>query len=288
MDGMDGVLALALKALLLIFMAGSLLEMGLGLSVKEALKGLRNPRFLAYGVLFAFVLGPLFAWLLTRIIPLDQPYAAGLLLLGMTPCAPFLPTMVDRARGDIAYAPAMLLLSAIGTLVLMPVGVPLLVPGLAVDAWTIARPLLVMVLLPLLVGLAVFRAAPSVAAAIRPRVKRVAGVAAVALLALCVVMYGRGLASTFGSFAIGAQLLFLGLLTAAGYGFSHGLAQAQRSALGLGLGTRNVGAAVAPLLAAADMDQRAIVMVVLGVPLQLVCSLVAAAWFARAATRTKP
>jgi bile acid:Na+ symporter, BASS family len=283
---MDGILALALKLLVLVFMAGSLLEMGLGLSVTEALKGLRNPRFLGYGVLFAFVLGPLLAWLLTRIIPLEPSHAIGLLLLGMTPCAPFLPVMVNRARGDIGYAPAMLLLSAVGTVVLMPVGVPLLVTGLAVDAWTIARPLLVMVLLPLLVGLALFRAAPGLAAAIRPTVKRVAGIAAVGLLALCVVMFGRGLVSTFGSFAIGTQVLYLGLLTAAGYVVPRGLPQAQRSVLGLGLATRNVGAAIAPLLAAAEIDRPAIVMVVLGVPLQIACSLVAAAWFARDAKRT--
>jgi bile acid:Na+ symporter, BASS family len=288
MDGMDGILDLGLKVLVLVFMAGSLLEMGLGLSVAEALKGLRNPRFLAYGVFFGFVVGPLLAWLLTRVIPLDAPYAVGLLLLGMTPCAPFLPTMVDRARGDIAYTPAMLLLCAIGTLILLPLAVPLLIPGLAVDAWTIARPLLVMVLLPLVLGIVLHRAAPALAASLRPWVKRVAGLAAVALLALCVVLYGRGFASSFGSFAIGAQVLFVGLLTAAGYGFSRGLAQAQRSVLALGLCTRNVGAAIAPLLAVPDIDQRAVVMVVLGVPLQLVCSFLAAAWFARDARRATP
>jgi BASS family bile acid:Na+ symporter len=283
MDGMDGILALALKLLVLVFMAGSLLEMGLGLSVTEALKGLRNPRFLGFGVLFAFGFGPLLAWLLTRIIPLEPPHAIGLMLIGMTPCAPFLPVMVKRARGDIGHAPAMLLLAAVGTVVLMPIAVPLLVEGLAVDAWTIARPLLVMVLLPLLVGLAVFHVAPGVAASIRPLVGRVAAVAAVGLLALCAVMFGRGLATTFGSFAIGTQVLYLGLITTAGYALPRGLPQAQRSVLGLGLATRNVGAAIAPLLAAADIDPRAIVMVVLCVPLQIACSLAAAAWFARGA-----
>jgi BASS family bile acid:Na+ symporter len=196
--------------------------------------------------------------------------------------------MVERARGDIGYAPAMLLLAAIGTLILMPLAVPLLIPGLAVDAWTIARPLFVMVLLPLALGLVLHRATPALAASLQPWVKRVAAVAAVALLALCAVLYGRGFASSFGSFAIGAQVLFLGLLTAAGYGLSRGLAQAQRSVLGLGLCTRNVGAAIAPLLAVPDIDQRAVVMVVLGVPLQLVCSVLAAAWFARDARRAAP
>jgi BASS family bile acid:Na+ symporter len=278
---LDVILTSALRVLLFIFMAGSLLEMGLGLSGRDALKGLRDPRFLTYGVAFSFVLGPLLAWVLTRIIPLDQPYAVGLLLLAMAPCAPFLPALVNRARGDIRYAPAMLLLSAIGTVVLMTAAAPLLVPDLALDAWTIARPLVIMVLLPLLVGMALFGFMPALAAAIRPGVKRGSTIAAVALLVLCVVMYGPDFISTIGSFAIGAQFLFLGLLTAISYRFSRGLGQAQRSVLALGLATRNVGAAIAPLLAAPDIDQRAIVMVALGVPLQIACGLVAAAWFAR-------
>ena len=195
--------------------------------------------------------------------------------------------MVNRAQGDIGYAPAMLLLASVGTVVLMPVAVPLLAPGLAVDSWTIARPLLVMVFLPLLLGLALFHFAPSVADRVRPAVRRVAGIAAVALLALCAVIFGRGFVSTFGSFAIGTQVLFLGLLTAAGYRLPRGLTQAQRSVLGLGLGTRNLGAAIAPLLTVHGIDERAIVMVVLGVPLQILCSVLAAAWFARAAKRNQ-
>ena len=87
--------------------------------------------------------------------------------------------------------------------------------------------------------------------------------------------------ATIGSFAIGAQFLFLGLLTATSYRFSRGLGQAQRSVLALGLATRNAGAAIAPLLAAPDIDQRAIVMVALGVAQQIACGLAAAAWFAR-------
>ncbi|HWT08621.1 MAG TPA: bile acid:sodium symporter, partial [Roseomonas sp.] len=240
---MDGILAPLLKLSLILFMAGSLLEMGLGLSVQASLAGLRNRRFLAYGILFSFIIGPLLAWGLTIIIPLAPPYAAGLLLLGMTPCAPFLPVMVNRAQGDIAYAPAMLLLSAVGTVLLLPVMVPLMVSGLAVDAWTVARPLLLLVLLPLMIGMVLFRAAPSFATAARPVVKKVTAAAAIVLLVLCVVMFGRGFAMTFGSFAVASQVLYLGLLTSAGYWLSRGLPPTQRSVLGLGLCTRNVGAA---------------------------------------------
>lgn len=277
----DGLLNLLLRLCLVVFMAGSLLDMGLGLSAREALKGLRDLRFLTYDVVFGLLLGPLLAWLLTRIVPLEEPYAIGLLMLGMAPCAPFLPALVNRARGDMAYAPAMLLLTAIGTVPMMLLAAPLLLTGLTLDAWKIARPLVVMLLLPLLVGMLVFGAAPSFAGLIRPAIQRGAAVAAVALLALCLLLYGRGFIGSFGSFAIATQFLFLALLTAAGHFLARGLGPAQRSVLSLGLATRNVGAAVAPLLAAANVDPRAIVMVVLGVPVQIAWSFMAAAWFAR-------
>lgn len=282
---MDAILAISLKLTLVVFMAGSLLGMGLGLRLEDASRGLRNPRFLVQGLVFAFLLGPLLAWLVARLLGLEQPYADGLLLLGLAPCAPFLPLLVERARGDMGHAPAMLVLTAAGTLVVMPLALPRLVPDLAVDAWTIARPLLWLMLLPLAVGLTVFRVAPAFAVSVQPAVRRATGIAAVALLAVCLVLYGRGFLGSVGSFATGAQFVFLGLLATAGYALPRGLGQGQRSVLALGLATRNVGAAAAPLLAATGIDERTMVMVVLGVPVQIVCSFLAAAWFARAARR---
>jgi hypothetical protein len=89
-----------LRISLVSFMAGNLLGMGLQLRLGTALVGLRNARFVSYSLLWCFVLCPAVAWGLTRLIPLAPPYAMGLILLGLTPCAPFLPMMVDRARGD--------------------------------------------------------------------------------------------------------------------------------------------------------------------------------------------
>ncbi|GGJ43501.1 bile acid:sodium symporter family protein [Neoroseomonas lacus] len=275
---------LALKLSLLVFMAGSLMEMGLGLRLRDALSGLRDRRFLLYGAGFGFVIGPGLAWGMAQVLPLSPPHALGLMLLGLTPCAPFVPIMVNRAQGDVAYVPAMMLLAALGTVTLMPVAVPLLAASLSVDAWAIARPLLVMVLTPLVLGMAVFHLAPHVAAVVRPRVKAMAAVAAVALLVLCGVLFGHGFLASFGSFAIGSQVLYLAIITTMGYRFSRGVGQQRRS--GLGLCTRNVGAAMAPLLSAPGVDDGVIVMLALAVPVQIACGLAAAWWFGRDAQRT--
>ena len=76
----------------------------------------------------------------------------GLILLGLTPCAPLLPMVAERARGDLNYAATFMLLASAGTVIEMPFAVPLMVEGLTVSAWDIAKPLLLLVLIPLAIG----------------------------------------------------------------------------------------------------------------------------------------
>lgn len=285
MDEYQALLALAVRISLVAFMVGSLLDMGLELRLRDALACLGDRRFLLRAVLFGFVTGPVLAWAIGRVLVLDPSYATGLMLVGLTPCAPFLPAMVRRAKGDMRYAAAMMLVAAFGTVVMLPAAAPIVAEGLSVDAWTVARPILVLVLLPLLAGMAIFAVAPGIAAALHPWARALGGIAALALLVLCMVVYGRSMAATFGERVVLAEVLFLGLLTLAAYRCGGGLAQQERSVLGLGMCTRNLGAALAPLLAMEAADERAVVAVVLALPVQLVCAIVAAAVFARSARR---
>ena len=55
-----------------------------------------------------------------------------------------------------------------------------------------------------------------------------------------------------------------------------------------GMATRNLGAALAPLFSIAEMDQRAIVMVVLGLPMMVISALLAARWIGRSASTDGP
>jgi bile acid:Na+ symporter, BASS family len=268
-----------LKTSLVIFMAGNLLDMGLRLRLGTALVGLRDVRFLGFSLAWCFVLGPAIAWGLTRLIPLEPPYAMGLMLIGMAPCAPFLPVMVDRARGDMGYAASFMLLASMGMVAFMPFAVPLLVKGLSVSAWMIARPVLTLVLTPLVMGVVILRRAPAFAARAQPVVKKVTGIATIILLGLCLVIYGKAFIGSVGSYASLAQLVFYAVVTAGSYTLAFGLPQAQKSVLGLGVCTRNLGTAFAPLFAVAGVDERVIVMVALGVPLQMIAAFIAARMF---------
>jgi BASS family bile acid:Na+ symporter len=260
-------------------MAGNLLEMGLRLNPQDALRGLRNVRFVVLTMGWGFVLGPALAYGITRVLPLATPYAVGLILMGMTPSAPFLPMIVNRAKGDLGYTAAFMLLSAAGTVLFMPFAVPVMVEGLTVSAWAIARPLIFVILVPMAIGMGILRAGERYAATIRPLVKKVTGLFTLAMLALCLLVYGRGLLGVAGSLAVVSQLIFFGSVTTLTYWLGAGLEPDQRIVLSAGMATRNLGAALAPLLAVPGFDQRATVMVVLGLPLTVIFTLLSVKWF---------
>ena len=274
-------LNVALKITLVIFMVGNLFDMGLRLKLRDALAGLRDKSFVAQSLVWGFVLCPAVAWVLTKCLPLNPAYAIGLMLLGMTPCAPFLPPMVERARGDVGYTAAFMLLASVVTVAYMPFAVPLLVSGFNAGAWTIAKPLVFFLLVPLAIGLAVQHRSATAASKLSPFVKKATGIDTILMLVLCVVVYGEEFLGLVGSFAIGAQVLFFSVSTIGSYLFSFGLRPDQKSVLSLGMATRNLGAAFAPLFAVPGVDQRAIVMVAFGVLMQAAFSFGAATFYGR-------
>src|SRR5512136_2531786 len=173
---MEQVLQQIQTITIVIFMVGNLLEVGLRLEVEKAVAALRNVRFVVTSFLWCFVLGPALAVLLTKVIPLAAPYALGLVLLGMAPCSPAIPVMMRKSGGSLAYMSAFMLLAYAGTVLLMPFMVPWLATGFTADPWTIAKPLLFFIALPLIIGVAIRRSAERVADKAAPVVNKVTGV----------------------------------------------------------------------------------------------------------------
>lgn len=273
-------LIIMLKITMVIFMVGNLLDLGLRIDIKEAVRGLRDVRFVTLSVLWAFVLCPALAILLTFVIPLTEPYALGLILVSLAPCAPFLPMMTERARGDLNYAATFMLLASAGTVIYMPIMVPLLAKGLTVSAWTVAKPMLILVLIPLVIGIVIQLRSPATASSIHPFVKKATGIDTLLMLILVMVIYGKGFFGAVGTYAIGTQVIFFTVITVASYTLGFGMPPRQKSVMSLGILTRNVGAASAPLFVAQGVDQDAIVMVSLSLPVIAVFSVVAARVFA--------
>jgi BASS family bile acid:Na+ symporter len=216
---------------------------GLGLGVREIVAPLRRGRLVVLAVVANFVIAPAIAFALTRVFPLDRPYANGLLLLGGAAGAPFLPKLAGLAKGDLAFSIGLMLLLTVGSVIFMPVVLPFLIPGLSADPWPILRPLLLTMLLPLAAGLAVRSRSERWSLRLRPVFGAVSNVSMILAVVLLAGLNFGAMLGTFGSGAVAVAVVFVSLSLAAGYALG-GPAPGTRSVLGLGTGQRNVAAAL--------------------------------------------
>ena len=261
------------------FIVSSMLGVGLGLRLSAILTPLRDLRFVSRAVILNFILAPALAWLLTVIIPLQTGYAVGLLLIGGAAGAPFLPTLVKTARGDLVSSVALMTLLTVGTLFFMPFALPFIIPGLRADAWTIARPLLLLIVVPLIIGLLAAVLVPSKAIRAAPILIQIANAFLLLLFVLLVVLNIRALLSVVGSGAMATAVVYFVGLFFAGWILGGGNPQL-RGVLGLGTAARNFAAALVP----ADSnfrDPTASIMLVISAIVCLVISFVAARWLRR-------
>jgi BASS family bile acid:Na+ symporter len=271
------------QPLVLIFTVANLAAMGLQVRVPEVAVALRNKKALALIFVWGWVLGPALGVLISKVLPLEEPYVVVVLLASLAPCAPFLQQMVSKARGEMAFAGAVIPLVAVGTVVLMPLMAPLLIQGVTISTWSLAKPLLLTILLPLIIGAAIRHVADTAATKVFPAVKGLALLSTLLTIAWCLVIYGRGMLNTAGEFALLSMTLFMvgmGLIT---YRFGFGMKQNQRSVMALGMGTRNVAAVLAAALAIPNADERIVVMTIMWTLWSVVLAAIAAKIFAKQA-----
>ena len=274
-------LEVVFKIVVVIFTVTNIGALGLEVNLREALKFLRSVRAIGLILLWGWVVGPALAWLIIRLLSLNEAHAAGLLLISLAPTAPFFPLMVSKARGDMSFAGAFMLVTTLGVVLFLPLMAPLLIKGLTVDTWSLAKPLLMMVLSPLLIGGAIRVFALNAAKRLFPVVKKIGGIFLLIVVVLTLVLYGRDALATVGSFAPGAEILFFVAITAISYKIGFGLEQQQRSAMALGMCTRNICAVFAAYFGITNPPPGLFVMFVLVVPLALIVAMVAARLFAR-------
>jgi BASS family bile acid:Na+ symporter len=269
------------KLVVMIFTVSNIAGMGLEIKKNEAIKALKNPRFVTLIIVWGWIVGPAIAWVLTKIIPLSDAYAAGLLLISLAPTAPFFPLMVTRARGDMSSAGAFFLVATIGTVVFLPLLTPILIKGLTVSIWGLAKPLLTMVLLPLIVGFGIKVYKEPFADKIAPAIKKIGTLFLLITAALTFWLYGKAMLSAVGQYAIGAQVLFFIVITYLSYKIPFGLTKTQRSGMALGMCTRNIAAVFVAYFGITNAEPGVFVMIILVVPLALIVAVIAARIFAK-------
>ena len=220
-----------------------MLAVGLSLTVGEILAPLRNRRLVSLALLANFVLMPLAAFVIARVLRLDEPLSAALLLLGTAAGAPFLPKLAAVAKGSLAFAVGLMVMLMTLTIGYMPLVLPLLVEGVSVNPMKIARSLILLMLLPLVAGLAVKARYGVIAARVAALLNKVSSLSLVLLIVLLLATNIGNIVDLFGTRGILASILFL--LAAYGTGWLlGGPGLDTRSVLALGTAQRNIAAAL--------------------------------------------
>ena len=149
---------------------------------------------------------PLCAFALSTLLRLDEPLGVGMLLLGCAAGAPFLPKLAELAKGNLAFAVGTMVLLMVVTVGYLPVVLPLLLAGVAVDPAKIAQSLVLLMLLPLGVGLALKSRYADLAARVKPVLDRISNVSLILLVLLITAANIDKVLDVFGTRGILAGL----------------------------------------------------------------------------------
>jgi len=253
------LLSKAVPITMLAFVVSSMLAVGLSLTIQQIVDPLRNKRLVFLALFANFVLMPLGALAIARLLRLDQPLGIALLLLGAAAGAPFLPKLAGIANGNLAFAVGLMVLLMVLTVAYMPLVLPLLLEGVSVDPMKIARSLVLLMLLPLGVGLAVNARFGSIAERMRAPLNRISSLSLALLIVLLLATNVQNVISLFGTRGIFASILFL--LAGAGIGWLlGGPGMGTKGVLSLATAQRNIAAAL--VVGGKDFDDKVLVMIV--------------------------
>lgn len=233
---------------ILFFVVTSIAAMGLDLTVREIIEPWKKKGLLSISLIANFVVVPLFALLIMKIIPLDIDLATGLIIVAAAAGAPSLPKAMDIIKGNVAYAVGLTMILILATIVYMPIMLPYLIEGVSVDQTGTALYLVIFMLIPLVVAMAVRKLAPAVARRLYPVINRVSDLSIIAVL----LLYSTALFTSDFSIRAGALLGLEGIIVAVlfilgsfliGY-LMGGPDLKNREVLAFGTGFRNVSAAL--------------------------------------------
>lgn len=227
----------------LLFVVSSMLAMGLSLTTSMILEPLRNLRLVVLALLANFVLVPLLAYLIAALIPLEESLEIGLIVLACAAGAPFLPKLVQGAKGNVAFGVGLMVLLMVVTIAYIPIVLPLLLSGVQVNPWDIAQSLIVLMLVPLALGLLMKSHSPEAADRWQPVMNKISSLAILVLLVTGLGLNIPNILSLIGTGGILALLLFIVGSLVVGYVLG-GRDPGARSVMGLGTAQRNVSAAI--------------------------------------------
>jgi bile acid:Na+ symporter, BASS family len=226
-----------------IFVISTMLNVGLTQKLSEIIEHLKNVPFVLKMLLANFVVAPLLMIAALYFAPFDTTLKAGLLIFSLCAGAPFLIKLTQMAQHEVSLGAAVMMLLMVVTVIYVPLVLPMLLSGLTVDAWAIAKTLGLQMLLPIAVGMLIAQFLPDFGKKVQPWVGWLGNIALYALIGATLLGYFPNMIAIVGTGAILVGLVFVlvafGIGSLAGAGKDH-----LQDVGGLGTAQRNTAAAM--------------------------------------------
>jgi bile acid:Na+ symporter, BASS family len=182
-----------------IFVVSTMLNVGLTQKLSDIIAHLRNWPFVLKMLVANFVLAPLVMIAALYIAPFDPALKAGLLIFSLCAGAPFLIKLTQTAEHDVALGAAVMMLLMVVTVVYTPVVLPMILSGLAVDAWAVAKSLGLQLLLPIAIGMLVVQFLPDFAKTVQTWVGWLGNIALYLLIGATLIGYFPNMIAIVGT-----------------------------------------------------------------------------------------
>ena len=280
---MADILATLSNVFLLGFIIFSMLAMGASLTMKEITTPLKNTKLVILALVANFIISPVVGVALAKVLQLESGFGIGLILVSVVAGAPFLPKLVETAKGDIAFSVGLMVLLMVVSIIFAPIALPFMLPGVAVSAWDIAKPLIFLMLIPLAIGLFLKARYAESADHLQPIFGQISNISLVFMGLLMLILNWSTLTGAIGSKAFLATIIFVAALFIIAY-FMGGSKSSDRVVMGMGTGQRNIGASMAIAGANFASDPNVMVMIIVISILTFVMLMLAAGEIGKRAT----
>ncbi len=240
---MADALIVLLQVFGLLFVVGSMLAMGFSLTLNMIVQPLKNWKLDLLALVGNFVIVPAIIIGAGSILDLPEDVKIGFYILALAAGAPFLPKLTQFAKGNIAYAVGLMTMLMIVSVFVLPLILPIIVEGVEINPWDVAKPLVFLMLIPLGVALFIKQRYPDFADHAAKLLNSVTTVSLFALLFLFFAQFWEQILDTIGTGTIGFAIFFIVIALIIGY-FLGGKDQGTKRVSAMGAAQRNIAAGI--------------------------------------------
>jgi bile acid:Na+ symporter, BASS family len=280
---MSEIFIKALNPVILIFLVSTMLACGLSLTIEQIFGPFRNVRLAISAAVASYILVPLTAVVVSRLIGIEEPLRYGLVLLSMAAGAEAGPKLTTNANGNAGFSVGLLVVSLGITIFYIPLMLSLLLPEVHVDRGRLLAKLSLTVALPIIVGLFMKSRHERLADRLHQYMHKISSVFMLLMAALLIILNYKEMFRLFGSGSVLAALIFIVVSFIIGYtlGWSD---RGTRLAMAFMHGGRNASVALMIASQVFGDQPKVLMMITVTVVLMLIVLLPASYWFGRKGT----